>query len=240
MSFPKKIKIPILLLFVFTVLVFFTSNAIKIYASEAISVTDSVYSDTVYPNAVTPDYNVARLTIFADGGSNTTGSSGSGNITDFGVHAFVTIKNSNTSAIQVGGLTGIVPGKTVSVGTWGNKSEHNGVWYNLEEKFIANQDAYKSRVSLTIDLSSGQLQAVNNYIKNHDDWGYTNNCSSFAVGIWNTVAATTLSAGTINTPKNLANSIKSKSGYISGMAVPNDYLVYYANGANAPIRSRSF
>lgn len=185
---------------------------------------------------------IATLTIFADPTTSTIGSSGLSY--DLGTHAFITVKNISTSNITVGKLSGIAPGKTVSIGTWGNKSEHTGLWYNLEPYFVYYKSAYAKRVSYSMALTSTSLGTLNTFIKNNDYWSKTTNCSSFSASAWNSVAASadTISAGVPNTPKNLANNIKSKwpSQYKTGFEVPYNYVVYYAQGTGLPIRSTEF
>ncbi|NMM52545.1 hypothetical protein [Paenibacillus aquistagni] len=87
-------------------------------------------------------------------------------------------------------------------------------------------------------ITQAQLNTLNSFIKNYDKWSALNNCSSFAVSSWNTVlnGSNVYTAGTPNTPRNLANSIKDGS-YTTNASVPFDYVVYYANGTGAPIKS---
>ncbi len=185
---------------------------------------------------------IATLTIFADSSASTIGSSGLNY--DLGTHAFITVKNISTTNVTVGKLGSIAPGKTVSIGTWGNKTEHKGLWYNLESYFIYKNSAYKNRVSYSMALDSTSLSTLNTYIKNNDYWSNTTNCSSFASGAWNSVAITSdkIGAGLPNTPKNLANNIKSKwpTQYQTGYTVPYNYVVYYAQGSGTPIKSVTY
>ncbi len=178
---------------------------------------------------------VAELTIFADIDS---GSSSDNTISSlFGRHAFITIKNTSSSPIQTGTMTGVASGKTVSIGTWGNKEEHDGIWYNLEEYYISIGE-YSNRVSLKMNLSSGELATVNSIIKNNDSYTVTSNhCGTFAAKVWNSVAGIQVTSGT---PKTIFESIKGKSGYKVKDAVPLDYLVHYGNGTSSPKRSQKF
>jgi hypothetical protein len=163
-------------------------------------------------NATAVSY-VAYVTIFADptssGGGSSSGSDGS---FDFGTHAFITIKNMSSSNINVGKFSGIAPGKTMSLGTWGNKSEHNGLWYDLESYFVYYNSAYSGRVSVTVAIDQNALNILNSYVINNDYWSTFTNCSSFAVGAWNSFMPSNynLSAGYPNTPKKLTDNIKSK------------------------------
>lgn len=172
---------------------------------------------------------VAVLTIFAS--SDASGSSFS---TDG--HAWITVSNTSSSNITVGKFAGVAPGKLVSLGTWGNKSEHTGLWYNLEALFVS-QGAYNNRVSLSIDLNASQLSSINSVIANSDTWSLTNNCASFATKVWNTVAAVKLSG---STPTSLRDDIKKKFGYVTNLSFSSSYAVYYANGTGAPIRSKVY
>lgn len=93
-----------------------------------------------------------------------------------------------------------------------------------------------------MNLTESQLNTINNYAVYNDYWSLSNNCSSFASGLWNSVCTSSkrVSAGYPKTPANLSNSIKSKTGYSTGAAVPYDYLVMYAQGGNTPQRSTQY
>lgn len=99
---------------------------------------------------------------------------------------------------------------------------------------------YSSRIQVLVNIDSTALATLTEYIVNHDSWSLTNNCSSFAVGGWNQICSTTLSAGVINTPTNLKNSIINTGLSSTGISVPYNYVVYYANGSNTPIRSNVY
>lgn len=152
---------------------------------------------------------------------------------NIGVHSFVTVRNVSNNNIAVGWF-GVAPGKTMSLGTWGNKSEHPGLWYNLETVIINRDGGYSGRVSASYIMTATELSRFNNYVLNHDSHSdVTNNCSTFASGAWNSAVAPSysLSAGTPNTPKNLANNLKAKfPNYILRGSVPYYYYVYYATG----------
>lgn len=180
---------------------------------------------------------VATIRIFADPSPLSVG--GSGFMIGVGSHAFIAVTNISNSHIKVGKFR-IAPGKTVTLGTWGTRSEHIGLWYNLESYFIKKHGAYSSRVSLRADISAENLSVLNSHIEGYDTWSITNNCSSFAVTSWNKISLTKLSAGVVNTPKALANSIKSVSGYSTGFPIPHDYKVYYSQRSNTPKLSSKY
>lgn len=176
---------------------------------------------------------VAILTVFAD---STGGSSGyvSG-------HAFITVKNVSGSSITIGKLSGIANNKTVSLGTWGNKYEHTGLWYNLESYFVYNYGSWSNRKSVSYILTASELSDLNTYVTYNDSWSYLSPCSSFAAAAWNSAvdAGYSLSAGYPSTPANLKSDIMSSFpySYQTGASVPWDYNVYYAQGTGTPVRS---
>ena len=180
--------------------------------------------------------NVAALRLYSDGSQHTYGSSGLN--VDVGCHSWISVSNLTGSAITVGGLS--VPAyNTVTIGTWGNKSEHNGIWYNLEGNYYAGD--YPSTTALMIKLiDSTELTTLSNAIKNssNDTWSYTNNCSSFASRMWNLIATSqTVSAGLINTPKNLATNMLSGAG-IQSTPVTTSVSIYYKG--NNPVYSTAW
>lgn len=185
----------------------------------------------------TKSTKVASVRVFSDPTESLQYSSGF--IIDTGRHAWITVSNISSSNITVGKFS-IAPGKTMVLGTWGTPDEHVGLWYNLEGNFVQNNSAYDGRVSLRVDITSSSLSNLNAHIVGYDYWSVLINCSSFAVTSWNSVCSTQLSAGVINTPKNLANSIMGVSGYYTNYSVPQDYQVYYANGTGTPILSTEF
>lgn len=188
-------------------------------------------------NARSTTPKVAAVRIFADPTRSAIGSSGLE--LDLGTHAWITISNISKSTITIGKFN-VAAGKTMVLGTWGNKSEHKGLWYNLESYFIKKQKAYSTRYSLKVEISSSSLSKLNTHIIGYDKWSKTTNCSSFAVSSWNEICSTKLSAGVINTPKNLANSIRGVRNHSTGISVPYDYKVYYANNSDTPSLSKEF
>lgn len=89
-----------------------------------------------------------------------------------------------------------------------------------------------NRVSLSMSVTQSDIDTINSIISNNDTWSVTNNCSSFAVKVWNSVSSNTLSAGSPNTPTSLMSSIKSKSGYQTGRSIGNTTPIgYVSNGS---------
>lgn len=193
-------------------------------------------ASSIEPLGTGPD-SYAVLTIYSDPSDDGTGSPGS-----TGVHSFLTIENTGTKDITVGNLTNIAPGRTVSIGTWGNKDEHEGVWYNLESYYIDKYDAYEPRVSLSMEITKSELKIINEAILKNNEWGLTNNCASFSSRIWNKIAPKSkkVSDGSPDNPASLGESIASKKGYEEGKSVPYDYKVYYEDPKKGPQRSTEF
>ena len=161
---------------------------------------------------------------------------------DGGTHSFITIKNISSSNINVGCFSGIAPNNTMSLGTWGNKAEHKGIWYNLESYYISKKSAYTGRISIGWALTQTELNTLNAFIKNNDTWSVTSNCSVFAYKAWNSVAISPykfFGSGyipAVMTPKILSAQIKNMPNvaYATRASVPWNYVVYYAQGTGTP------
>jgi hypothetical protein len=83
-----------------------------------------------------------------------------------------------------------------------------------------------------MSVTQSNIDTINDIISKNDKWSLTNNCSSFAVKVWNSVSSKTLSAGIPNTPTSLMSSIKSKSGYQTGRSIGNTTPIgYVSNGS---------
>lgn len=155
-------------------------------------------------------------------------------------HAFVSFKNTSTLQIKIGGLN-VNPGHEITIGTWGNmpanhkilpnQTWHKGIWYNLESYLANEEKAFSNRVSLTMGVTINDVRTINSVISKSDSWSPTNNCSSFATKIWNSIASSKLklSAGNPNTPKSLSTNIKLISGYQSNRAIMNMRPIGYVN-----------
>lgn len=170
----------------------------------------------------------------------------SGHDFNTGAHSWIVVYNNSGGNITVGRMS-IANGTQIAIGTWGNKYIndanvlHKGVWYNLEPYMAKYEGAYSDNVSKNRNLTESDLATLNNYINSHDTWSKTNNCSSFAAGAWNAVAGwNQLSAGIINTPRNLANSIINTTVYTDDLTMRYFYRVHYSNGSSAPIMSTRF
>lgn len=143
-------------------------------------------------------------------------------------HSWLVVKNTSSSSFYVGGYN-LSPGSSVTIGTWGNINQHTGIWYNLEGYYNLS-----THVSVAKNITSSEVSDMNFTINNNDRWGLLYNCSSFASSVWNAISSTKVSAGLVNTPSNLAESIQSKfaSSYSVNYSIPtkgSSSLCYYLN-----------
>lgn len=145
-------------------------------------------------------------------------------------HTFLTITNVSEQELNVGGLL-IAPGKAITVSTRGNRSEHAGIWYNLEGyyKYYLNSSYYQNLYAIQVSLNQSQLDTVNQALANADHWSALFNCTSFSVGVWNAVCSDTLCAGVPDTPADLKADLLNRYAdkTVFGPDVPYDYIVYY-------------
>lgn len=145
--------------------------------------------------------------------------SGGGSFSSVGYngHSFLTFTNTSNSNITVGHMP-VAPGDSITIGTFGNRSAHSGIWYNIEGYCGTSSTSY----SLVTGATASELVSINAAINNHDYWRVSNNCSSFARDVWNAGnSGRTVSGGN---PAALANSIKSFSGYITNPTIPSKSL----------------
>lgn len=144
-------------------------------------------------------------------------------------HAFVSVTNVSDSDIAVGGLL-IAPGKSLTIGTRGNRNEHSGIWYELESYYMYYiPDYYYHLYAIQTSLDADQLAVLNRGLSRADHWSAYYNCSAFSEAVWNSVCADTLSAGRPFSPANLQADMLAK--YPDKTAyeppIPYDYAVYY-------------
>lgn len=78
-------------------------------------------------NLKASESNIANLVVFSYDGKS---SSSSGSSFNFSGHSFLMVENISSSKIIVGKMS-LDKNEIVTIGTWGNKNQHKGVWYNL-------------------------------------------------------------------------------------------------------------
>lgn len=132
-------------------------------------------------------------------------------------HAFLEVENVSDSDQTVGALT-IAPHKTITFGTYGNQSEHAGLWYGLEAFLdVTGRFSYSRCISIQTSLSAEQLDVLSQNILNADHWSALYNCASFVEAVWNSVCADTLEPALPCSPATLK------------AAVMKQYAAYYTN-----------
>lgn len=97
-------------------------------------------------------------------------------------------------------------GNTTTFGTWGNREA--GEYLVNEEKAYGMTGS-----SRELNISYVQFQEILNYNSKagNKDWGYTNNCSSYATGIWETVTGEKVDKGIVTTPSHVENWINKQN-----------------------------
>lgn len=164
-------------------------------------------ADSLTSASVTPKISFAgHLVIYAS-------NNGASSLFNTSGHAFLSFKNTSSSSVTLGPLE-VQPGHEVTFGTWRN-TKHRGIWYNLEAYLANHENDLKGRISLVTGVTYSDLATINSVIENNDRWSETNNCSTFAVKVWNSICSDKLKldAGVPNSPTALMASIRLKSGY---------------------------
>lgn len=145
-------------------------------------------------------------------------------------HAFLSLENISENNLSIGKNT-LAPRKTISIGTWSIKA-HFGVWYNVESNYIKDFDKYNGRVSITCGVSLEDIQKINNFINSHDYWSPLNNCSNFALNLWNTIATKeeTLEKPLIYSPAKLARALKAFESFEVNRPIETEDKFHYFDG----------
>ena len=152
--------------------------------------------------------DIALLSIFAFDGK----SESKWGLMNLG-HAFLSIENVSDDKLDILDYS-LDSGKTICVGTWAIK-DHFGVWYNVESNYFDTYNKYDGRVSVTISLSTEELDKLCSFISKNDRWNPLNNCSKFAMHAWNIVATESerLIKPIIYTPSNIVSQLKMFDNY---------------------------
>ena len=204
------------------VMTFFVSTISSLAASNSSSGVDFETGIINVDQIETLSGIVGILTIFSS-------SDGVDSSATYTGHAFVTFTNTSSLSKQVG-VFNVYSGQEVTIGTRGGNCGHVGVWYNSEAYKLHYLGSYSDRVSLSMYITQAELNTLNSLIASGDTWTITNNCSSFASRVWNSISSIQLSAGIINNPGTLKNSIKAVSGYQTCRGIQNSTPVGYASG----------
>jgi len=151
---------------------------------------------------------VATLTIFSYNGS---GESRFG-IKNLG-HSFLCLTNTTENTITLAGKE-LAPNEELYFGAW-SLSVHFGIWYNVESNYIEFYNKYNGRVSVDKQINNAELEKISDFILENDTWSPLNNCSKFAIRLWNKIAKDSekLTLNFINTPANLIEELKTFENY---------------------------
>lgn len=128
-------------------------------------------------------------------------------------HSFIIVKNDSNATITVGHMP-VGAGDSVTVGTYGNRNAHKGIWYNIEGYARMTGTYY----GLSCGLTMSDVYTITNVINANDTWSVAKNCSYFAKTVWNAVYASQSVSGV--DPLTLANSIQSKSFCVTNPSIP--------------------
>lgn len=107
-----------------------------------LSFTTIAYADEVQPCITF----VASLQVVS---APVAGSIGSAGISG---HSCIIVKNTRNSEITVGHMP-VSPGDSVTVGTYGNRSAHKGIWYNIEGYIGLKGTSYGLSTALKIKIT---------------------------------------------------------------------------------------
>lgn len=173
--------------------------------------------------------DVALLTLFTFDG---TGESKFG-LKNLG-HSFLSVENISDSSITVG-KNNLEPSDSLTFGTWSIKA-HFGVWYNVESVYIDTCNKYDGRISITTGINYDDLEKVNEFISSHDFWTPTNNCSNFALNLWNTIAEEEeeLLSPFIYSPKHIAKCLKNFGNYETNKQINTSISQMFFYDENTP------
>jgi hypothetical protein len=169
-------------------------------------------------------------------------SSGSWNSSIYGIgHSFLMFKNVSGSNIYVGGMK-LENGDSLTLGT-SSKDVFEDVWYDSDSGITYNKeftDSFlygpSSAPSLTITIDSTDILAINDLLEDNDEYNvFTDNCTHFALDVWNLVAPTGKQmiwddipyVDKISTPMELEGNIKYDSDYESNKIVEGTFNMGY-------------
>lgn len=142
-------------------------------------------------------------------------------------HSFLSLENVSSEPIKIANVS-IDPGKTIAIGTWSIKA-HFGVWYNVESNYIKDYNKYDGRLSITTGIGSEDIEKVSDFILSHDYWNPLQNCSYFALNLWNEIAedGEKLDSMAIFSPSAIANQIKTFESYDVNKEIITDSKFHY-------------
>ena len=96
-------------------------------------------------------------------------------------HAFLVFKNMSNSTITIGHMP-VDAGDSITIGTFGNRAAHRGIWYNIEGY---HNPSSVTTYGMTNGVTRSELTKINQTINANDRWSLANNCTTFAIKVWN-------------------------------------------------------
>lgn len=104
-------------------------------------------------------------------------------------HSYVSIQNLTDSGLTLGKGYVLDSGATCTLASW-EFDAHAGIWYNIEPTYIS-QGWFKARKSITRRVDADDLTRINAFLSDdgNDHWQVFDNCSDFALGMWNAAAS---------------------------------------------------
>lgn len=136
-------------------------------------------------------------------------------------HAFLVFTNSGNSQITIGHMP-LAVGESITIGTYGNRDAHSGIWYNIEGYTGVMNTSY----SLVTGVTLSELVSINAAINDHDYWTLSNNCASFARDVWNAGNSGITISG--STPSEIVSSICGNANYTKNPTIPSKSITSIA------------
>ena len=125
----------------------------------------------------------------------------------------------------------------MTIGTFGNRSVHRGIWYNIEAANASGFPNTQDLACLTQMVDASELTTLNNAINNNDYYNaVVANCCDFAVTVWNSVASSSMqldTGGSLLVPNELIGIIRTKSGYSNSFSMTQksaQSIAYHTRG----------
>ncbi len=147
-------------------------------------------------------------------------------------HAYCSVKNVSDLPITLGKGYILPAAATVTIASW-EFDAHAGIWYNIEPTYV-DQGWFVERKSITRDVDESALERMNEYLSDDgvDKWTLFQNCTHFAVGLWNTAAD---GSGDVIDFKGLTPTVLEKQivrfvGYEKGKSHESDCPIGYYSG----------
>lgn len=147
-------------------------------------------------------------------------------------HAYCSVKNVSDRPVVLGKGYVLPEGGTVTIASW-EFDAHAGIWYNIEPTYV-DQGWFVERKSVTREIDGSALERMNEYLTDGgtDKWTLFQNCTHFAVGLWN--AAADGSGDEIDfkglTPSVLEKEIMRFNGYETGRSHESELPIGYYSG----------